>query len=79
VVDGTKRVFGLKRKTQIEVPEEVVREPDLPLAIGLRAWAQAEGKSGKRSPNVPGLVLESEEASRADGLDGCIRAILQER
>ncbi|MDB6114906.1 MAG: hypothetical protein JWQ62_1851, partial [Lacunisphaera sp.] len=62
MVDGAELMFGLWWRGEVELTEMVVSKPDLPLPVGLRAWAQADGQSGKGAADIPGLAAEGNRA-----------------
>ena len=54
-VDGAQLVFGKEGKREIDMAEEMMGEPDLPLPVGLRLRAQADGQL-VQTADVPALA-----------------------
>ena len=54
----------------------MVGEEYLPLPIGLRARAQADGQFSKRSTNIPGLSAEGEHSAAAHSVHSQVGGIL---
>src|SRR5947199_10868586 len=75
-VDGTQGMFGGGWKSEIDETKLVVGEERLPLPIGLRARAQADGQCGKRATDQPGLTFEGDGAVGSDALDAIGGGIL---
>ena len=70
-------MFGLRWSGEIELAEVVVREADLPLPVGLRAWAQADGQSCKGTADIPSLAAEGDRAVNAHDSDGRAAGVVE--
>lgn len=55
----------MSRFVEVDQAYLVMAEVHFPLPVGLRAWAQSDGQFAKGASDVPGLVLEGEEAAFA--------------